>query len=102
MGDDVMSCEIDLFGSMYIAGRDLSCKHSVLALRNLLFFFGNSKLDYEELNDLRQNRSKSNPTPKMMTVYTKDLWHLANKRQAHGEGRRDGTNPTERHPCPVK
>lgn len=38
MGDDVMSCEIDIFGSMYIAGRDLFYKQCVLSTMECICF----------------------------------------------------------------
>lgn len=38
MGDDVMSCEIDLFGSMYIAGRDQFYKQCVLSTTEGIYF----------------------------------------------------------------
>lgn len=39
MGDDLMSCEMDLFGPMYIAGRDFFCKHCVLLHYGTYVFF---------------------------------------------------------------
>lgn len=76
MGDDVMSCEIDLFGSMYIAGRDQFYKQCVLSTTECIYIFlGNLRFDYERLNDFRQESEQiKSTTPKMMTVYTEGLW----------------------------